>query len=128
MKTLEVILVLIFSIFGIVLIVNYIFGIKFINFESNEITFYKKEDFLFKINELISKCLANRLNERKICYYVYYRGVQEISSDEIISKIIPENKNKVQINFEKIDSNEKIIIYYVPFGSVEIVKYSEIAK
>ncbi|MEM5820982.1 MAG: hypothetical protein QXP34_01525 [Candidatus Aenigmatarchaeota archaeon] len=128
MKTIEIILVLIFSVFGLVLLLNYIFGIKFIKFESEELTFLKKEDFLFKINELVSNCLNKKTNKREICYYVYYKGLQDVSSEEILSKIIPENRNKIKITFEKLISNEKIIIIYVPFDLVEIVKYSEISK
>jgi len=127
MKFFEIIAILIFTVVGIIILFNY--SKFFLAGQSdNEKIFYKKEDLLFSINDLVGSCLSKESKKQEVCCFITYKGKEDILSEEILSRISPKFRDRVTIRFDVISTNEKISLIYVPPSNVTIVKYSQIEK
>ncbi len=117
---LEIIAILIIGIFGLVLILSYIFNIFKIKFEKNVYT--NKEEFLKKLQEFINNCLneCKKYNKKIICNEIEYKG-EKIEKSEIENIL----KN-VEIKFDYLE-NEKLIISCFN-QKIELEKVSQIVK
>ena len=127
MKFFEIIAILIFTVVGIIILFNY--SKFFLAGQSdNEKIFYKKEDFLFSINNLVGSCLSKESKKQEVCYFITYKGKEDILSEEVLSRLNPKFRESVTINFDTIATNEKVSLIFVPPYNVSIVKYSQIEK
>jgi len=127
MKSFEIIAILIFTVVGIIILFNYS-KIFLPNQSDREKIFYRKEDFLFSINNLVVSCISKESKKQEICYFIIYKGKEDILSEEVLSRLNPKFRESVTIKFDTITTNEKIYLIYVPPSNVSIVKYSQIEK
>lgn len=127
MKSFEIIAILIFTVVGIIILFNYS-KIFLPNQSDREKIFYRKEDFLFSINNLVVSCISKESKKQEICYFIIYKGKEDILSEEVLSRLNPKFRESVTIKFDTIATNEKISLIYVPPSNVSIVKYSQIEK
>lgn len=113
MKFIEIILTIVFGIIILILLASYF--LKFF-FKQNEFqkVFYKKEDFLNSINEIINRCL--KINEKKnvLCFIAEYVGKEEFE--------LPKIENAI-LEIEKIYPNQKIAFIYLPERRILITNY-----
>ncbi|MEM0476167.1 MAG: hypothetical protein QW367_00820 [Candidatus Aenigmatarchaeota archaeon] len=112
MKVFEIIIILIFTLFSLIIIYQYFFENK-LEIKEKEIVISSKENYLSKIMDLIVSCFNENKKENKIivCYKINYLGKNEIEKKEI-EKTISNLNIYVEINFETINTNEKTIIVY----------------
>jgi len=127
MKFFEIIAILIFTIVGIIILFNYS-NFFLMNQSDNEKIFYKKEDFLFSINNLVGSCLSKESKKQEVCYFITYKGKEDVLSEEVLGGLNPKFRDSVTIKFDVISTNEKISLIFVPPSNVSIVKYSQIEK
>lgn len=112
MKIFEIIIILVFTLFSLMVIFQYFFENR-LEIREREIVINSKENYLSKINDLIVSCFNENKKENKIivCYEINYLGKNEIKKEEI-EKILSNLNLYVEINFETINTNEKTIIVY----------------
>lgn len=112
MKIFEIIIILVFTLFSLIVIFQYFFENR-LEIREREIVINSKENYLSKINDLIVSCFNENKKENKIivCYEINYLGKNEIKKEEI-EKILSNLNLYVEINFETINTNEKTIIVY----------------
>jgi len=127
MKFFEIIAILIFTVAGIIILLNYS-KIFLPNQSDREKIFYKKEDFLFSINNLVGSCLSRESKKQEVCYFITYKGKEDILGEEVLGRLSPKFRDRVIINFDTIATNEKVSLIYVTPSNATIVKYSQIEK
>ncbi|MEM5831055.1 MAG: hypothetical protein QXO40_02540 [Candidatus Aenigmatarchaeota archaeon] len=125
MKIFEIIIILVFTLFSLMVIFQYFFENR-LEIREKEIVINSKENYLSKINDLIVSCFNENKKENKIivCYEINYLGKNEIKKEEI-EKTLSNLNLYVEINFETINTNEKTIIIY-SIDKVVLKKVKEI--
>ncbi|MFH7903160.1 MAG: hypothetical protein QXQ19_01685 [Candidatus Aenigmatarchaeota archaeon] len=112
MKIFEIIIILVFTLFSLIVIFQYFFENR-LEIKEKEIIINSKENYFSKIKDLIVSCFNENKKENKIivCYEINYLGKNEIKKEEI-EKTLSNLNLYVEINFETINTNEKTIIIY----------------
>ncbi|MEM5820352.1 MAG: hypothetical protein QW678_01745 [Candidatus Aenigmatarchaeota archaeon] len=112
MKIFEIIIILVFTLFSLIVIFQYFFENR-LEIKEKEIIINSKENYFSKIKDLIVSCFNENKKENKIivCYEINYLGKNEIKKEEI-EKTLSNLNLYVEINFETINTNEKTLIIY----------------
>lgn len=124
-KIFEIIIILIFTLFVLILIFQFFYK-NYFRIEDKTINFYSKEDFLFRIKDIVLKCFEKYKKENKkiICHEINYFGKEEILKEEINNKI-KDIKLNIVFNFVKITSNDKIFVIY-SINKVELISSKDL--
>lgn len=111
MKFIEIMAVIVLGTFILVLVISFLYEYFY---KQTQKVFYRKEDFLNSLDNIINNCL--KINEKKnvLCFVAEYKGKEEFK--------LPEIKNAI-VEIQNVYPNQKIAFIYLPEKRVLITNY-----